>query len=154
MSALIVGGLVFFLFLLNAVFLGIIFFIRRRMAAVNHWSSALGTVLMSMLESRRSSDDHGYVNYPVVHYSYQVGGQAYQSTKIAPGPEVGGTGAEKVVARYPSGAQVMVFYNPQNPSEAVLEKKAPAQWVLWMILAIFDCTLLGVIPVVWWALQQ
>lgn len=124
------------------------------MAAVNHWSSALGTVLMSMLESRRSSDDHGYVNYPVVHYSYQVGGQAYQSTKIAPGPEVGGTGAEKVVARYPSGAQVMVFYNPQNPSEAVLEKKAPAQWVLWMILAIFDCTLLGVIPVVWWALQQ
>ena len=107
---------------------------------------------MSTLERRSSSE--GSTGYPVVQYSYQVGGQAYQSYKLAPGPEVGGTGAGKVVARYPAGAQVMVFYNPQNPSEAVLERKAPAQCVMWLILAIFDCTLCVVIPIIWWAMNQ
>jgi hypothetical protein len=83
-----------------------------------------------------------------------VSGQAYQSSKLAPGPDVGGSGAGKVVARYPAGAQVMVFYNPQNPSDAVLERKAPAQWIMWLILIIFDLMLCGVIPIIWWAFQQ
>ena len=149
---LIVGiiGLVFLL--LNGIFLGILFFMRRKMAAVSQWPSTMGSVIMSTLD-RRSSDD-GYTDYPLVQYSYQVGGQAYQGMKIAPGPEVGGTGAGKVVARYPAGAQVMVFYNPQNPSEAVLETKAPAQWILWLILIIFDCALCGVIPIIWWSMNQ
>ena len=63
--------------------------------------------------------------------------------KIAPGPEVGGPGARKVVAKYQPGKQVMVFYDPQNPSDAVLERKAPAQWVMWLLLVIFDCVLCG-----------
>lgn len=149
---LTVGIIGFVLLILNAIFLGIIFFMRRKMAAVSQWPSTMGTVLMSTLERRSSSE--GSTDYPVVQYSYQVGGQAYQSYKLAPGPEVGGTGAGKVVARYPPGAQVMVFYNPQNPSEAVLERNAPAQWVMWLILIIFDCTLCGVIPIIWWAMSQ
>jgi hypothetical protein len=121
---LTVGIIGFVLLILNAVFLTIIFFMRRKMAAVNQWPSTMGSVIMSRIE-QRSSSEGGYTDYPVVQYSYQVGGQTYQTYKLAPGPEVGGTGAGKVVARYPSGAQVMVFYNPQNPSEAVLERKAP-----------------------------
>lgn len=149
---LTVGIIGFVLLILNAIFLGIIFFMRKKMAAVSQWPSTMGTVLMSTLERRSSSE--GSTDYPVVQYSYQVGGQAYQSYKLAPGPAVGGTGAGKVVARYPAGAQVMVFYNPENPSEAVLERKAPVQWVMWLILAIFDCTLCGVIPIIWWAMNQ
>jgi hypothetical protein len=151
---LIIGIIGFVLLLLNVIFLAIIFFMRRRMATVSQWPSTMGTVISSYLERRRSSSESGSTNYPVVQYSYQVGGQAYQSTKIAPGPEVGGTGAGKVVARYPAGAQVMVFYNLQNPSDAVLETKAPAQWIMWLILIIFDCTLCGVIPVIWWSMNQ
>jgi hypothetical protein len=147
-----IGSIVFALFVLNAIFLGIIFFMRRRMATVSQWLSTMGTVNASFLERRHSSD--GSTDYPVVQYSYQVSGQPYRSTKPAPGPEVGGTGAGKVVARYPAGAQVMVFYNPQNPAEAVLERKAPAQWLMWLLLIIFDCTLCGVIPLVWWAMNQ
>ena len=121
---------------------------------MSQWPSTMGTVNASYLERRHSSSDSGSTNYPVVQYSYRVSGQAYQSTKLAPGPEVGGTGAGKVVDRYPTGAQVMVFYNPQNPSDAVLERKAPAQWILWLILIIFDCVLCGVIPVIWWSMNQ
>jgi hypothetical protein len=150
---LIVGILGFVFLILNVIFLVILFFIRRRMAVVSQWPSTMGTVNASYLE-RRSSSEGGYTNYPVVQYAYQVSGQAYQGMKVAPGPEVGGTGAGTVVARYPSGAQVMVFYNPQNPSDAVLETKAPAQWILWLILIVFDIALCGVIPILWWSMSR
>jgi hypothetical protein len=150
---LIIGAISFFFLVLNVIFLGILFFMRRRMAAVRQWPSTMGTVHASHLE-RRSSSEGGYTNYPVVQYSYQVGGQAYQGMKIAPGPEVGGTGAGKVIARYPAGAQVMVFYNPQKPSDAVLETKAPAQWLMWLLLIVFDIALCGVIPIIWWSMNQ
>jgi hypothetical protein len=145
------GIIVFVLFILNAIFLAVIYFMRKKMAEVSQWPSTMGTVMMSTIDRRSSSD--GYTDYPVVQYSYQIGGQAYQSTKLAPGPEMGGTGMEKVVERYPAGAQVMVFYNPQNPSDAVLEKKAPAQWLMWLLLVIFDCVLCGVIPVIWLSMR-
>ena len=147
---LTIGIIGFVLVILNVIFLAILFFMRRRMAVVSQWPSTMGTVVNSYLERRSSSD--GSTNYPVVQYSYQVGGQMYQSSKLAPGPEVGGTGAGKVVARYPAGAQVLVFYDPQKPSDAVLERKAPAQWVLWLILVIFDCSLCGVIPILWYTM--
>jgi hypothetical protein len=140
------------LVILNAVFLGVIFFMRRRMAVVSQWPSAMGTIVASSIEQRHSSDS-GWTDYPSVQYSYQVGGQTYQSMKLAPGPEVGGSGARKVVARYPAGAQVMVFYNPQNPSDAVLERKAPAQWLMWLLLVVFDCALCGVAPLLWFTMK-
>ncbi len=155
MNALLltVGIIVFVLFILNAIFLGIIFFMRRKMAEVSQWPSTMGVVQMSTIEQRHSSEG-GYTDYPVIQYSYQIGGQTYQSMKLAPGPEVGGTGARNVVAKYPAGTQVMVFYNPQNPSDAVLERRAPAQWLMWLLLIVFDCALCGVIPLVWWSMSQ
>jgi len=149
-NILVIGIIGFVLLILNAIFLGIIYFMRRKMAAVSQWPSTMGTVMMSRVETRSSGD--GYTDYPVVQYSYQVSGQAYQNMKLAPGPEVGGSGAGKVVAKYPAGAQVMVFYNPQNPSDAVLERKAPAQWIMWLLLVVFDCALCGVVPLIWWTM--
>ena len=150
---LVASILVFVLLILNAIFLGVIFFMCRRMATVSKWPSTMGTVNASYLE-RRSSSEGGSTNYPVVQYSYQIGGQTYQGSKLAPGPEVGGTGAGKVVDRYPVGAQVMVFYNPENPSDAVLERQAPAQWLMWLLLIVFDCALCGVIPILYFSLGQ
>ena len=152
MNFLLTAGIIgFVLLILNVVFLGIIYFMRKKMAVVSQWPSTMGTVMMSRVETRSSGD--GYTDYPVVQYSYQVGGQAYQNMKLAPGPEVGGSGTRKVVAKYPSGAQVMVFYNPQNPSEAVLERNAPAQWLMWLLLVVFDCALCGVIPILWFSMR-
>ena len=147
-----VGVIVLVLILLNVIFLAILFFTRRKMSQVSAWPTTSGVVMSSMLESRSSED--GYTDYPVVQYSYQVGAQAFQSSRLAPGPEVGGSGARKVIERYPAGARVNVFYNPQNPAEAILEKKAPAQALLWIILGIFDCALCGAIPLAWWALSR
>jgi len=141
------------LIILNSVFLGVIYFMRRKMAAVSQWPSTMGTITNSYIDWRSSSES-GQTAYPVIQYSYQVSGQTYQSSKYAPGPEIGGTGANKVVARYPAGAQVMVFYDPQNPSDAVLERKAPAQWLMWLLLIVFDCVLCGVVPILVWSMNQ
>lgn len=48
----------------------------------------------------------------------------------------------------------MVFYNPQNPSDAVLERKAPAQWLMGFLLILFDCILFGLVPILYFALGQ
>jgi hypothetical protein len=77
-SLLVIGILGLVLIILNAVFLGVIFFMRRKMAAVSQWPSTMGTVMMSTIE-QRSSSEGGYTDYPVVQYSYQVSGQSYQS---------------------------------------------------------------------------
>jgi hypothetical protein len=142
-EALLTVGIVGCIFMLmNAIFLGILVSTQRKMKAVQGWSSTLGTVTNSYLERRRSSKG-GSTSYPVVHYSYQVNGEGHLGRKIAPGMEVGGSGAGSVVSRYPIGAQVMVFYDPENPSDAVLERKASAQWVLWLVLVIMDMMLCG-----------
>ena len=129
--------------ILNVIFLWIIIANQRKINAVKTWPTTTGTVLASYLERRRSSNNSGTVNYPVVEYSYQVGGQIHRSSRIAPGSDVGGTGAEKMIQPYPVGAQLTVYYNPQNPAEAVLEKKTPMQWIMWVVLAALNVMLCG-----------
>lgn len=52
------------LFIFDAIFLGIIFFTRRKVAQAASWPSTLGTVTMSTIEMRHSGD--GSTPYPVV----------------------------------------------------------------------------------------
>ncbi len=149
LEGLIMFGVLGFVFLIvNVVFLGIIYFTKRKMDTVAKWPYAMGAVKISTTEYRDSGDSGAY--YPVVHYSYQVSGQPYEGYRIAPGGEVGGIGAGKVAARYPVGAHVQVFYNPQNPSEAFLEKKAHAQIVMWIVLIVVDFGLCVFAPAMWW----
>lgn len=147
-----VAAIVGVLILLNGIFLTVIFFMQRRVNVVSEWPSTTGTVQTSRIETRSGSD--GSTDYPIVTYSYKVMGQDYQGSRIAPGMEVGGSGAAGVIARYPIGAQVPVYYDPQNPSDAVLEKKAPAQLWLWIILGAFDCVLCGILPIIYSSLSQ
>src|SRR5215207_4543380 len=131
------------LFVFDAIFLGIILFTRRKVAQASNWPFTMGRVTLSTLEMRSSSEG-GSTPYPVVHYSYQAIGQPYQGSKVMAGPDVGGSGAHKVVARYPAGAQVMVYYNPQKPSEALLERSMPGfiKW-FWIALVLTDLFLCG-----------
>jgi hypothetical protein len=145
---MLIGGLGLIFIVLNAVFLGILYFTQRKMNAVAKWPYVMGTVKTSTTEYRDSGEGGAY--YPVVHYSYQVSGQPFDGYRIAPGGEIGGVGAGKVAARYPVGSHVKVFYNPQKPTEAFLEKKARGQVLMWVILIIVDFSLCVFAPVMWW----
>ncbi len=142
-TLIVIGSMCFSALLVDGILLAIIFITRRKVAQAENWSSTMGTVTSSSIEWRRGSKG-GSVAYPVVQYSYQVMGQMLQGQKIMPGPDTGGTGAQKVVNRYPAGAQVTVYYDPNNPSDAVLERSMPGyiKW-LWVAMILTDLFLCG-----------
>lgn len=72
---------------------------------------------------------------PIVVYAYEVGGVAYQNDVVwaglAPDEESGTeVGAESVIAEYPVGASVQVFYDPDDPQDSVLRAESGAGWIL------------------------
>ena len=135
-----VGAIGFIFLLFNVIFLAVIFSAQKDAAVAAKWPTTTGTILMSTLESRRTNSGR-HTQYPVVLYSYQAGGRSYQGNRIAPGPEVGGTGAPKRLIEYPVGSQVTVSYNPNDPSDAVLETKVPSLFWLWFALILVDLVL-------------
>jgi hypothetical protein len=94
------------------------------------WPVASGRILEARGEvklvednnDRRHRDDEFFG--ADVKYAYQVGGRDYRSTRLYVGrPVLTGSPkiAQDIIAKYPPGAQVSVFYNPANPAEAMLE---------------------------------
>lgn len=93
--------------------------------AAQSWPTTNGTILSSSLQWRGGA--HGTQSQEaIVIYQYQVSGQIYQGRTVRAGEQfltvrVPGQ-AQAIVSRYPASAQVTVYYNPANPSDAALEK--------------------------------
>lgn len=89
------------------------------------WPSTEGTITSSSVhkEIRRESGKTVTTYYPSVQYRYHIGDRQHTSYRIAFGNVSGGLQkfAQKVVARYPSGQKVTVYYNPDEPQYAILE---------------------------------
>lgn len=99
----------------------------RKAHASEHWPTTSGRILTSEVSSHRSlnsSGTHTTIYEPKIVYEYVVNGQRYQSEQINFSMVAGMSGsgyASTLVGKYPEGSIVPVFYNPDNPSEAVLE---------------------------------
>lgn len=109
--------------------LGIFLYRRSKMRdvakqAAQSWSSTMGTVIASTIQVRRTGKSRSEI--PVVVYQYQVNGKPYTGQVIKAGEQFFNVrlmgDAQKTIARYPVGAQVMVHYNPENPQESALER--------------------------------
>lgn len=102
------------------------------------------TVLSSQVGVGHKSDSVlKEMYYPEVSYEYTVNGVTYQGNCFWP-EKLQLNQADKIqsaIAQYPVGAQVMVYYNPQNPTDAYLQPltgSAPNQMMLWaMIFGLF-----------------
>ncbi len=93
------------------------------------WSSVTGMIVSSDVQtiSRRDSDGHSDTNYRVVvRYTYNVLDEEYIGTRIRFGAISynKNSTAQEEERRYPAGKRVEVFYDPENPSTAVLIKGA------------------------------
>lgn len=92
--------------------------------AAQDWSSTMGVVITSTVQVKRGYKSRSEI--PVVVYQYQVDGKPYTGQVIKAGEQFFSVriygDAQKTVARYPVGAQVMVHYNPANPQESALER--------------------------------
>lgn len=124
---------------------------NRKVRASQRWSTTSGRILTSEVTSHRSLDSNGThttIYDPAVQYEYAVNGQRLQSSSIRFGMAYGTSWpqpAQDVVDKYPQGTLVQVFYNPTNPTEAVLEHSAggsnriltcAAAFILGMILLV------------------
>jgi hypothetical protein len=83
-------------------------------------------------------------------------GTPYHASRVAFGADsFGHRQAKAVVAKYPAGSAVTVYYNPEKPGEAVLEQSAKGTLVFMIVGAMFalmglcaGCAGLGVIALV------
>ncbi len=115
--------------ILVIVGLGIFLYRRSKMRdaakqSAQDWASTMGAVISSMIQVRRTGNSRSEI--PVVVYQYQVNGKPYTGQVIKAGEQYFSVrlygDAQKAIARYPVGAQVMVYYNPENPQESALER--------------------------------
>jgi hypothetical protein len=68
-------------------------------------------------------------------FEYSVDGQSHRSTELWFNSEPAGTqeDMQKLVAEYPLKRSIDVFYNPQDPSQAVVDPHKNAQLAKWTI---------------------
>ncbi len=86
------------------------------------WPSVKGTLISSSIRSNiktASSDSYE----AKILYSYTVNGKTYTGKRVCYG-DFGirtRSRAEKIIAHYPEGKNVRVFYDPDDPKEGILE---------------------------------
>ena len=95
--------------------------------AASSWTETTGRITQSGLarEIRESNEMERKVTVPKIEYEYQVGAQTMVGTRVNFAEILEGVQAKEARARFELGATVPVYYNPANPSEAVLERELP-----------------------------
>lgn len=91
------------------------------------WPQTMGTVLSATVQVAQRGNTRQEA--PLVLYAYQVNGQVFQGHRVRANDEHGrsrlvdaDSTASNTVARYPSGAPVVVYYDPTNPANSALER--------------------------------
>jgi len=132
LSSITADPLVLFIFAITFGVLGLILLVvyRGKLEAdrkSSSWSSVPGKITSSRIEKRSNFDWHDnrrYTRYvPVIQYSYSIDGTTYHAERIGNGIYIGITRnfVTPWTERFPRGATVAVYYNPVDPSDAVLE---------------------------------
>jgi uncharacterized protein DUF3592 len=115
--------------------------LRRQSARARTWPVVPGTIKLSSLEEYRAAPDdsgtRGSTMYErKVSYAYRFNDIAYGSVHASFSSNSKTT--SRWVLRlfgmdFQDGASVKVWVNPDNPSEATLNPRAPFGWLLWLI---------------------
>lgn len=124
------------------------------------WVAARGRVTRSkpgVRERRRPSgsklpEDPELVNVPDIAYAFDVGDRRYTGTRISLGEDNGESDIAGTLARYAVGREVTVYYNKDNPDEAVLEREPPRGLfaaVAWLIALLTTGAILAGSGIVW-----
>jgi len=121
-----------FIGIFAAAILGLIAFavvvkLREAQGAKN-WQTASGTITHSEVRAVRKRELDNRVKVrsaPAIAYEYSVDGKRYQSERISLAEIIPESDIEPLLARYPLGAQVTVYYNPADPRQSVLERALP-----------------------------
>ncbi len=118
---------------------------RRSMS----WPSTTGVVNSATIDERVKTGSNGTSTLycPMIAYEYEVDGHHYMQNRLLMGGPVSSRSRSRVqkwVDRYPEGSAVKIYYNPADPSESVLERKANGPvMILWGMAAILVLVAIG-----------
>ncbi len=137
--------LVVFMLVFALVLARFAFVLRRQAASVSGWGHTTGAIVASEAETfdaaqARLGGPRSKLIRQRVTYRYAVAGVDYMSDRVSFGARTSSSLRaleQSIVRRYPVGASVPVFYDPANPSEAVLERGARLLWLMWGSAALF-----------------
>ncbi len=84
------------------------------------WPSVTGKIVSSHVAPRRTNNKNEYM--PSVRYDYTVSGRSLIGSRITASDtyEKTSSGAADILKKYPVGAEIPVFFNPDDPAKAVL----------------------------------
>lgn len=107
---------------------------RNRMK--KHWPGVQGQI--SRVDQPANTSDLA----PHIHFRYQVDGKDYEQELAFSGDLSSPESVKHYLEKYPTGKDVEVFYNPNNPESATLDKSIGAGD--WLVFAYgIGATLLG-----------
>jgi hypothetical protein len=105
---------------------GLSFWLGYMASRARSWQAVAGEIIASSLES----DPHDADSSVNITYRYDVDGHAYTSHQITYSAMPNGAEAKAaLVASYPAGRQVQVYYDPDKPSRAVLRNESSPMWL-------------------------
>ncbi len=104
----------------------------REVKAAQTWQTASAKITRSEIRSKKAPDTtrrgQKTINYPAVTYEYIVKGRRYTGDRISLAESIPESDIEPTLERYPVGAEVTVYYNPNNPNQSVLERDLPVDF--------------------------
>lgn len=115
---------------------------KKLMQASMHWPPTTGKIVSSAVthgpHTERGEQRAAPKFYPEIKYEYVVNGTTFSSERRGIGGEIGlaENAAHAIVERYAVGAQVTVYYNPAQPSEALLERQVTGLQLRQLILPV------------------
>ena len=150
MGSMISGIVAIPLVIVALVFIYLALRAGRQAGVSKKWPATTGKIIASGIEPRSSYSSEGgnsttYV--PVVQYQYAIDGRTYMGNRISFGNQVGygwTNMAQKQVDQYPPGANVAVFYDPNEPAMAVLERTVGASGKIYWGIAVLMLVILAV----------
>jgi hypothetical protein len=134
---LIFGGMFIIAGISAAVFS---FRLRAITTAAQTWPGVRGRIIKSTIEDH-TRPKTGTQYFVSIQYSYRVRDEDHLNNQISFGGTVqfrSKSDAETKRAReFPEGKEVMVYYNPENPDQSVIDRSPTRWWVGLIIATIF-----------------
>jgi len=91
---------------------------------MHRWASTQGDITASSFEERKHQEGFFSGRYykPHVSYQYTVDGKTYTGKKFSSQNFTIGLKeeAQEIMAKFPPGKKVMVYYDPDEPTQSVL----------------------------------
>jgi hypothetical protein len=94
---------------------------RKNVVIPPNWSAITGRITATKVEETADDEDDFY--YPSIEYEYTVEGQVYTGKQAVGKPYNFTAKAKQILAHYPVGSEIAVYYNPEKPAETRLAGK-------------------------------